>query len=94
MCLFQLPTKLFSKNNLKYQSFINRKTIFETFRNKIIFIKKFLNTITQLHCTTFDTIHYSYKKKNRRLQKGLRKLPKLKQDSTLSVNEIVDLLIE
>jgi len=96
VCLFQLPTTVFSKTFQKFQAPINRKQIFQKFTKKIKFIKQFLINITAIHHTTFDTIHTTYINETEtykeQLQNFLTTLPQITIDSTLTVHEIIELI--
>lgn len=98
MCLFQLPTTLYHKQDPKYKSNIDRRIIFNTFTKKTVFIKNVLNTITKQHGTTVDTIHNLYLNKLQNYKKDIQhilmKIPKLKPDSTMSEDEILNMITE
>ncbi|XP_060854951.1 uncharacterized protein LOC132932590 [Metopolophium dirhodum] len=93
---YNLPTTVFSKYIQKCTGPVNRELIFEKFQKKINFIKKFLIYITDIHQTTFDTIHRTYNNETeiykKELQNLLATLPKITKDSTLTAQEIKELI--
>ncbi|XP_022179164.1 uncharacterized protein LOC111039826 [Myzus persicae] len=71
---YNLPTTLFSKHIPKFQAPINRTQLFQKFTKKINLIKIFLNNITKIHNTNFDTIHATYVQKTENYRQDLQNL--------------------
>jgi len=95
MCLFQLPTTISSTTSAKHKPETNQNFIIQKFQQKSIFIKNFLNQIltNNFNITSLDTILNIYQQKNEKYKQDIYKsLPKLKKDSQLSVDEIIETL--
>lgn len=98
MCLFQLPTTISSITSAKHKPTTNQNFILQTFQQKSIFIQHFLNSILTNHfnITSLDTILHIYQQKAEKYKQNiynlLQTLPKLKKDSQLSVDEIIEMV--
>lgn len=98
MCLFQLPTTISSMTSVKHKPATNQNFIIEKFQQKSIFIKNFLKSILTNHfnITSLDTIFNIYQQKTKKYKQDiynlLQTLPKLGQDSQLSVDKIMEML--
>lgn len=98
MCLFQLPTTISSITSAKHKPATNQNFILQKFQQKSNFILHFLNSILNNHfnITSLDTIFHFYQQKAEKYKQDiynlLQTLPKLKKDSQLSVDEIIEML--
>lgn len=98
MCWFKLPTTIFSITSAKHKLATNQNFIIQKFQQKSIFIQHFLKSILTNHfnITSLDTILHIYQQKTEKYKQYiynlLQTLPKLKKDSQLSVDEIIETL--
>lgn len=98
MCLFQLPTTIYQITSAKYEPAVNKTIIFKKFQKKVTFIKTFINSILRdnFNNTNLHTINNLYIQKTEEYKSDLNNLmqtlPTERRDSTMSVDEIMQLI--
>jgi len=95
--LFQLPTIVFCKLH-EIKTSCDKNYIIKKFIKKYQFIKKLINNITITLTTTPKQIHIDYTNHlhsyKQLLQKKLQTLITKKNDSTLTIDELTDLILQ